>query len=180
MISNSDVAKRQPEGAVFHSDWDNFDQLVSDVYGAESVHTAVGIYLHDLGFCTDAEAPTPMTQDCHIDTQPKKKQRAFKSTVQELSSYYERKRSEPALLASSSSDMTTSIHEDQTSSDTNLIWVFTRRINSDEHIKPGLSGWVSATGHLPKCLTIIGYYPMINATITDLKTIQECLRCSQE
>ena len=37
VISNSDVAKRQPEGAVFHSDWDNFDQLVSDVYGAGSV-----------------------------------------------------------------------------------------------------------------------------------------------
>ena len=97
---------------LFHSDWDNLDQLVSDVYGAGSVHTAVGIYLHDLGFCTNAEAPTPMTQDCHIDTQPQKKQRAFKSTVQELPFYYEWKRSEPALLASSSSDMTTSIHED--------------------------------------------------------------------
>ena len=34
MISNSDVVKRQPEGAVFPSDWDNFDQLVSDVYVA--------------------------------------------------------------------------------------------------------------------------------------------------
>ena len=118
-----------------------------------------------------------MTQDCHIDTQPKKKQRAFKSTVQQLPSYYERKRSDPALLASSSSDMTTSIHEDQTSSDTDLIWVFTRRINSDMQIIPGLSGWVSATGHLPKCLTIIGIdHPMINAPITDLKTFQECLQ----
>ena len=37
MISNSDVVKRQPEGAVFPSDWDNFDQLVSDVYVAWSV-----------------------------------------------------------------------------------------------------------------------------------------------
>ena len=106
---------------VFHSDWDNVDHLVSDMYGAGSVHTAVDIYLQEQGFCTNAEAPTPMIQDCHIDTQPKKKQRAFKSPVQELPSYYERKRSEPALLASSSSNMTTSIHEDQTSSDTDLI-----------------------------------------------------------
>ena len=37
MINNSDVVKRQPEGAVFHSDWDNFDQLVSDVYVVWSV-----------------------------------------------------------------------------------------------------------------------------------------------
>ena len=150
------------------------------MYGAGSVHTAVGIYLQDLGFCTNAEALTPMTQDCHIYTQPKKKQRAFNSTVQELPSYYEWKRSEPALLASYSSDMTTSIHEDQTSSDTDLIWVFTRRINSDEQIIPGLSGWVSGSVQLSKCLTIVGYFPMINAPITYLKTIQQCLRCSQE
>ena len=113
------------------------------------------------------------TQDCHIDTQSKKKQRAFNCTVKELPSYYDRKRSEPALLASSSSDMSTSTQEGQTSSDTDLIWVFTRQINSDDQIIPGLSGWVSATGHLPKCLTIIGYYRMINAP-------QECMRCSQE
>ena len=68
MISNSDVVKRQPEGAVFHSDWDHFDQLVSDVYGAGSVHTAVGIYLQDLGFYTNAEAPTPMSQDYPVLT----------------------------------------------------------------------------------------------------------------
>ena len=88
--------------------------------------------------------------------------------TQQLPSYHERKRSVPALLASSSSDMTTAIHEDQTSSDT------------DEQIIPGLSVWVLAKAHLPKFLTIIGYYPMINAPITDLKTIQECMRCNQE
>ena len=76
--------------------------------------------------------------------------------------------------------MTTSIHEDQTSSDTDLIWVFTRRINSDEQIIPGLSGRVSVTSHLPKCRMLIGYCHMINAPITDFKTIQEYLRCSQE
>ena len=54
LVSNSDVIKRQPEGAVFHSDWDNFDQLVSDVYGAGSIHTTVGIYMQDLGSCVDA------------------------------------------------------------------------------------------------------------------------------
>ena len=130
---------------VFHSDWDTVDQLVSDGCGAGSVHTAVDIYLQDLGFCTNAEAPTPMTQYCHIDTQPKKKQRAIKSPVQESPSYYERKRSEPTLLASSSSDMTTSIHEDQTSSDIDLIWVFTRQINSDEQIIPGLFSYRSSS-----------------------------------
>ena len=99
----------------FSSEWDNFNQLGSDVYGAGSVHTAVGIYQQDLLLCVDAEAPTPTTQGCHVDIHLKKKQRELKSTVQELSSYYGRKRYEQALLASSSSDMTTYIYEAQTS-----------------------------------------------------------------
>ena len=41
---------------MFHSDWDNFDQLVSNVYGARSVHTTVGIYMQDLGFSEGDDA----------------------------------------------------------------------------------------------------------------------------
>ena len=44
LITNSEIIKNQPDGAVFHSDWDNFDQLVSDVYGAGSIHTAAGTH----------------------------------------------------------------------------------------------------------------------------------------
>jgi len=48
------------------------------VYGAGSVHTAVGIYQQDLLLCVDAEAPTPTTQGCHVDIHLKKKQRELK------------------------------------------------------------------------------------------------------
>ena len=88
-----------------------------------------------------------------------KKQRDLKSTVQELSSYYGRKQYEQALLASSSSDMTTSIYEVQTSSDTNLIWVFNYRISSYDHIIPDLSSRVLAIGHHSKCRTTIVHCP---------------------
>ena len=101
VISNTDVVKDQPEGAVFHSDWDNFDQLVSAVYGARSIHSAVGIYMQDMGFCDDdALESTSNTAEYIQVSQQKKKQRSFKSPAQELAPYYQRKRSEPTLWKS--------------------------------------------------------------------------------
>lgn len=153
LLSNSDVLKKQSEGAVFHSDWDNFNQLVSDVYRAGSIHTAVGIYFQDLGHCADAEASvTSPTQNPCLDPKPNKKKRTCNRPVQELPSYYEQKRLGPAVLPSSTSDRITYIYEEQTSSQADLIWAFTRRMNSEDQIIPGLAGWVSATGHHPKCL----------------------------
>ena len=117
------------------------------------------------------------TQDSNPNTEHRK-QRSFRRPATELPTYYKRKRSEPTNLVSSWSNNSTTYSQSKLS-DTDLIWVFACEINSmDQHI-PGLSGWVSVTGQSPKCLTTIGYYPMINAPITDLATIQECLRCSQ-
>lgn len=163
LVSNSDIIKGQPNGAVFHSDWDNFDQRVSGVYGGGSIHTAAGIYMQDLGSCADAEALTSEqptqescadtegftseqpTQDSNPNTQPTTKQRSFRSPATELPTYYKRKRSEPTNLVSSRSNNLTTYSQPKLS-DTDLIWVFAREINSmDQHI-PGLPGWVSVTG----------------------------------
>lgn len=102
LVSNSDVIKRQPDGAVLHSDWDNFDQLVSDVYGAGSIHTAIharsrflfgsrstlltttytrvlwrcrGTEQSTQESCADFDMPTPEqpTQESNPNTQPTKK-----------------------------------------------------------------------------------------------------------
>ena len=141
---------------MFHSDWDNFDQLVSNVYGAGSVHTAVGIYMQDLGFCEgdDAQKSLQRKSKSNQDIQPKKKQRSFKSPVQELAPCYHFKRS------------------DQKEADSDLIWVIARQVNSEDQVIPGISGWVSVTGQAPKCTITIGYHPMVNAPIADLRTIQ--------
>lgn len=147
LISNSDIIKRQPDVAVFHSDRGNFDQLISDVYGTGSIHTTVGIYQQDLGSCADAAALTSVqhTWESNPNTQSTKKKRSFKSPIQELPSYFKQKRSEPANLASSSSN-NSSTYSNSKSSYTDLIWVIACKINSrDQHI-PVLSGWVSVTG----------------------------------
>ena len=44
---------------------------------------------------------------------------------------------------------------------------------------PGLAGFVSETGEVPKRLTTIDYYPIINHPITDNSTVQECLGVSK-
>ena len=47
-----------------------------------------------------------------------------------------------------------------------------------QHI-PGRAGFISETGQVPKRLTTIGYYPIINHLTTDYSTVQECLRVSK-
>ena len=133
--------------------------------------------MQDLGACHDLErlCPIRLNQD-NIATQTRKKIRSFKSPAKNLPTYYkQQKRSEPTNIISDDS-FTATIYKPKFS---DLLWVIARIINCKDQNLSGLSGWVSQTGGMPKCLTSIGYYPMINSPITELATIQECLRCSQ-
>ena len=63
----------------------------------------------------------------------------------------------------------------------NMMWTFARFISSDINQEvPGWSGYISTTGQKPLSTTTIDYYPVINSPITDYKTIQECLRYSED
>ena len=42
-----------------------------------------------------------------------------------------------------------------------------------------MGGFISETGQVPKRLTTIDYYPIINCPITDYYTVQECLRITK-
>ncbi len=61
-----------------------------------------------------------------------------------------------------------------------MIWILTRISRTGEQELPGLSGFVSVTGYMPKKLTTIGYFPVINNPITEHTNIQECLRLSEK
>ena len=63
----------------------------------------------------------------------------------------------------------------------NTLWVFTRwhSTNRSQEV-PSWSGFISATGDPPVTTTTIDYYPVINAPITDYKTIQQCLKYSEQ
>lgn len=137
--------------------------------------------MQDLGLRKDDYAlkSIPCIFEPIPDTQPKEKLRSFKSSAQELATYHQRKRPEPTLLKPSSCGENCMIKALDLQ-DSDLIWIIARELHSEDQVIPALSGWVNGTGHTPKCTTTIGYYPMINAGITDLKSIQECLRCSQD
>ena len=61
-----------------------------------------------------------------------------------------------------------------------MIWMLSRVLKREQQQLPGVSGFVSVTEYMPKKLTTIGYFPMINHPITDNTTVQECLRVSEE
>ena len=62
-----------------------------------------------------------------------------------------------------------------------MLWVFVRQLSSNSSQKvPGWSGFISVTEAVPATTTTIDYYPVINCPITEYKTVQECLRYSEQ
>lgn len=154
MLSKSDVVLEQPEGAVFHNDWDNFDQLVSDIYGAGSIHTAVGIYMQDLGLARVDPEPSTSNSQTSSSPQPeasssmtffqeqtsigqlkyskstiqRKKERSLRDISQtQLPPYYQKKNAEPQLVIPKSTTLLTPVSNSMITK--NLVWIITRFIN---------------------------------------------------
>ena len=61
----------------------------------------------------------------------------------------------------------------------NRAWCIFCVCNADCQVVPGWAGFISETGTVPSCLTMIDYYPVINHPITDYATVKECLRVSR-
>ena len=54
---------RQPQGnSVFHSEFDNFDKIVNELYGAGSIHTAHGIMLQETEYDAHEEQVEPRNE----------------------------------------------------------------------------------------------------------------------
>lgn len=77
--------------SVFHSEFDNFDQLINDLTGKGSIHTAHGIMLQEHGFTID-----PCSAD--VESLPRTKNRSLSITSQaNLLDCYMTKRRSPQL-----------------------------------------------------------------------------------
>ena len=63
-----------------------------------------------------------------------------------------------------------------------LVWLVVRYISCCAHtqVLPGWAGFISLLGEKPTNLNIIDYFPIINQPITDNKTVQDCLRYSED
>ena len=161
---------RNPTGKfVFHSEFDNFDDFVNDIFGPGIVNTAHGIMLQDLDTNQDS-APLPNN---HL---PKTKERSFRCTEQVLPEVYVTQRKSPTLITTKRFYQGSSTAYDAAVL-RNVLWTVLRSYSS---CVPAWGGFISSTGMAPKQLTTIGYYPVIYKPITDYSTVAECLSQSEE
>ena len=174
------IIRNPTSPAVFHSDFDNFDAYVNELYGAGSVHRAHGIMMQDLvqGAYENTDRTDPV-----LEIQPRTGDRSMKSIIEPaLPDCYLGKRKSPQI------QITTKVIEGgrevlENQMRKNLLYIIVRmqsvKRNSRQTI-PAWGGYVSVTGDVPEKLTTIEYYPVIPHPITDIRTVQECLRCSEE
>ena len=143
---------RNPEvNYIFHSEFDNFDKLVNELYGAGMVNFANVIMLQDL----DSDEVYQVQAVTVLQT----KQRTFRYEADtHLSECYVTHRKSPKLTIKQrkyeGSDQVFLMSKKR-----NIFWVLLRSLCKTI---PGWGGFISITGDAPKRLTIIGYYPVIH------------------
>jgi len=166
--------------SVFHSEFDNFDQLLNNLTGMGSIHTAHGIMLQDTtGKPEDhggvrVEIPSISIMDSS------KKRSLNLGTPESLPDCYITQRKSPQIeihqkTCPGSDDAFNEAHMQH------LLWILVRVKSSlSEQEVPAWTGFVTMSGQTPERLTTIDYYPVIASPITDYNTVKECLRYAEE
>ena len=167
---------RAPESrSVFHSEFDNFDQLLNSITGKDSVHTAHGIMLQEIA------GPSKSHTGLRVEMSSieRTKERSLHLTATELPECYMTVRQNPKLTINQRTypGGEESFHE---ASLKQMLWILARMNGqSTQKLIPGISGFLSTTGKTPDSLTSIDYYPVIASPITEYRTVQECLRYAE-
>ena len=171
LLTNQIYREPDHSKSLFHSDFDNYDQLLNNLTGSGSIHTAHGIMMQEVGGDLGI-LPEPATF-------PRTGKRSLDIIQPELPEVYVTARKSPVLtisqhvLPGSPDALLKSIKHQ-------LLWVLARKKYSVPQAIPSWSGFVSQSGSLPKQLTTIAYYPVIPNPITEYKTVAECLRYAEE
>lgn len=179
LLTNSIV--RNPScKSVFHSDFDNFDEYVSSLTGAGSIHRAHGIMLQELLPEVDQLIGGSIPEAVSVD---KTHERSYKFTPIELSedNLYMGIRKNPCITIHTT-DIPGGADELKIMILDSLVWVLLRLTSAEceEQEHPGWSGYISLMGTVPPRLTTIDYYPVIPHPITDYSTVMETLRVAEE
>ena len=172
-LLTSQIVRQPTAPSIFHSEFDNFDQLVNTLTGAGSVHTAHGIMMQDILINDNEEHGGSIPE---MVTLPRDKEKSVYHPVQEeLPECFIGSRKSPSYPVVHC-NFPGSEGSIELSKLKNVLWIFLRHDSSRQgQAVPGWSGFVSVTGQPPTKLTSIEYYPVINNPITEYKTVQECL-----
>ena len=163
---------------VFHSDWDNFNQLLSTLHGNPMCNTAGGIMLQEVSSDYVAEEEIPnepvVTRREMLQNPPQK------MVYETLPQVHVQKKS-PDITCNLKNEPQENISTYESSLQKYFLWIICRSVCGSGHQQvPAFAGFISATGKPPTKLTTIDYYPMINEPITDFKVIKEILKKSQK
>ena len=170
IIRNPDIS------AVFHSEFDNFDQLINTLTGMYSVHTAHGIMLQELHEDTTEHIARQQNASC----KPRTGQRSLHEIpVEQLPECYMTARKGPALKIHNTL-FPECLDEVKKSTERQMLWMMTRFHQHGRQSIPAWSGFVFLTGEKTDRITIIDYFPVIPKPITEYQTVQECLRYSEQ
>ena len=167
---------RAPEStSVFHSEFDNFDQLLNSSTGKDSVHTAHGIMLQDIAGLSESHTGVQV----ELPSIERRRQRSLTIETPQLPECYITVRQSPKL---SITHLTYPGGEEafQEACLKQMLWTLARmEAEVVQKPMPGMTGFLSKTGKVPDSLTTIDYYPVIPSPITEYKTVQECLRYAE-
>lgn len=162
---------QEREESVFHSEFDNFYQLLNNLTGMGSIHTAHGIMLQDTEGKTEdhgvrVEIPSSSRKDSS-------KQRSLNlSTSESLPGCYVTQRKSPQIKIQQRTCPGSTKAFDEACMQ-HLLWILIRMKNSSSQQEvPAWAGFVTMIGRSPESLTTIDYYLVIASPISDYKTVK--------
>ena len=161
---------------VFHCEWDNLNEITTNVQGSNIVNSAAGIMIQEV---------KPGAKKPDIRTLPeldRTQERSLKVPTPETIPPLHFKRSGPTFPEGSSFDPPAG--SDTVYSTKMLeyyVWLFSRYIGSSgKQPVPGIGGFISATGIPPLSKSTIDYFTPIHQPITDNAVVRELLKRSEE
>lgn len=172
-VISTQIAVNPITPSVFHSEFDNFDQLLSVVHGLSSVHTAHGIMLQEVEGTNHGGAYRTMPSI------PRTGERSLNLTQEDLPEcFITQRKSPPYAIKHLTVGGEDALERVKSSS---LHWILLRKYSSmsDQEV-PAWAGFISLCGQVPEKKTTLDYYPVIHHPITEYKTVQECLRLAEE
>ncbi len=172
LLSQQIIRSPDPRQSLFHSEFDNFDQLVNSLTGSGSVHTAHGIMLQEvLGeVCNHAS---------DVVTISRSSRRSLDLEPPDLPDVYVSARKSPVLTISQHT-LPEGAGSVTNSRILQMLWFLLRMKSDSKGVLPGWSGFISETGSQPQKLTTIDYYPVIPNSITEYRTVAECHRYAEK
>ena len=157
--------------SVFHSEFDNLDQLLNNLTGMDSIHTAHGIMLQGTKGKPEDHGRVHVAIPSTSRKDSMKQRTQNLASAQPLPDCYVTQRKSPQLVIR----QRTYPGSDDAFRDAgmqHLLWLLIRMKSSSLGQEvPGWTGFITMVGQNPQSLMTIDYYPVIASPITDYKTV---------